>query len=255
MGGRGPSEQAPMGGGRGRGRGRGPPQPAPAEDLINEFVDFPEVRLLGEDKEQVGIVSSDTARAMAEEAGLDLVCISPKADPPVCQIMDYGKLKFQRQKGRKEQRKKSREQAVDTKELKMRPNIAEHDFQVRARSAAKFLKSGDKVRMVCQFRGREMDFQENGTRLFERLLTELDEDDYSIDMAAKMQGNQMVMILAPSLDKSASKSRDSDDGASGGKKSKYKLKQEAAEAAEAAAAAAEEAAEAAEAAAEEVVET
>ena len=193
--------------------------------MINDYIRFPEVRLLDADKGQLGIVSSNTARDMAEEAGLDLVCVSPNADPPVCQIMDYGKLKFQRAKGAKEQRKKQRESAVDLKELKLRPNIAEHDYQVRLRSAIKFLKAGDKVRIACQFRGRELDFKENGTRLFDRMLEELEEDSYKIDMAAKMVGNQMAMVLSPTFEKGSLKS---DEG--GGKPSKYKQKKAATEA-------------------------
>ena len=124
------------------------------ELMINEQIRDKEVRLIGEDGEQLGIVSSKEAQALADEKKLDLVKIAPTAKPPVCRIMDYGKFKFDQAKKEKEARKKQK--TIDTKELRLSPNIDTHDIQVKVKKAIEFLKDGDKVKVSIRFRGREM---------------------------------------------------------------------------------------------------
>ena len=142
----------------------------------------------------MGIVDTDSALAMAEEEGLDLVEVSPNADPPVCKILDYGKLKYQEQKKASEARKKQK--TVDVKEIKMRPNIDTHDYDVKMRNVVKFISSGDKVKVTMRFRGREMAYQDLGMGILNRVKDDTDEIA-KVEAMPKMEGRQMIMVLAP----------------------------------------------------------
>ncbi len=142
----------------------------------------------------MGTVDTDSALAMAEEEGLDLVEVSPNADPPVCKILDYGKLKYQEQKKASEARK--RQKTVDVKEIKMRPNIDTHDYDVKMRNVVKFLEGGDKVKVTMRFRGREMAHQELGMDVLNRVRDDV-EALSKVEAIPKMEGRQMIMVLAP----------------------------------------------------------
>ncbi|MEM7645147.1 MAG: translation initiation factor IF-3, partial [Pseudomonadota bacterium] len=133
---------------------------------VNDNIRAVEIRLIGADGENVGVVSPARARQMAEDAGLDLVEISPNANPPVCKIMDFGKFKYEQQKKESEARKKQK--IIEVKEVKFRPNTDTHDYDVKMRNVTKFLGNGDKVKVTLRFRGREMAHQDLGRRLLER---------------------------------------------------------------------------------------
>lgn len=157
-----------------------------------------EVRLVDADGEQLGILSIQEALSIALERNLDLVEIAPAAKPPVCRLMDYGKFKFEHSKREKEARKKQK--IISIKEVKMRPNIEEHDFQTKAKNARKFLMAGDKVKFTIMFRGREITHPENGERLSKKFAVELS-DISNVERAPKVEGRNMVMILVPKLEK------------------------------------------------------
>ena len=142
----------------------------------------------------VGIVARNEALAMAANAGLDLVEIAPNADPPVCKILDFGKFKYEAQKKKNEARKKQR--IIEVKEIKLRPSIDDHDYDVKVRSMVKFIEEGDKVKVTLRFRGREMAHQELGTRLLDRVKTDTAKFA-KVESDARFEGRQMVMILAP----------------------------------------------------------
>ena len=131
---------------------------------------------------------------LAEDAGLDLVEISPNADPPVCKIMDFGKFKYEQQKRESEARKKQK--IIEIKEIKFRPNTDTHDYDVKMRSIRKFLDEGDKVKVTLRFRGREMAHQELGRELLQRVAEDL-ADEVKIENMPKMEGRQMIMMIAP----------------------------------------------------------
>lgn len=139
-------------------------------------------------------MDTEQARQMADEAGLDLVEISPNADPPICKILDLGKFKYQAQKKASEQRKKQKTQEV--KEIKMRPNIDVHDYEVKMRSVKKFLEEGDKVKLTMRFRGREMAHQQLGLEVLIRARDEIS-DISKVEAAPKMEGRQMMMVVSP----------------------------------------------------------
>ncbi|WP_083774231.1 translation initiation factor IF-3 [Ammonifex degensii] len=164
------------------------------EHRINEEIRAREVRLIDTDGTQIGIVPLSEALRIAEERGLDLVEVAPQARPPVCKIMDYGKYKYEMSKRDREARKKQR--LVTVKEVKLRPNIEEHDFQVKARNVIRFLKDGDKVKVTIMFRGREIIHPQLGERLLERLKEEVAAVGV-VERAPKLEGRNMVMILAP----------------------------------------------------------
>jgi translation initiation factor IF-3 len=145
--------------------------------------------------ENRGIVNIEEARELADSAGLDLVEISPNSRPPVVKILDYGKYKFQAQKKAAEARKKQK--TVEVKEIKMRPSIDTHDYDVKLKAARRFLDEGDKVKMTLRFRGREMAHQELGLQLLFRVRDDLDEMA-KVESEPKLEGRQMIMILAPS---------------------------------------------------------
>ena len=142
----------------------------------------------------VGVLSAEEGLQMAIDAGLDLVEVSPNADPPVCKILDYGKFKYEQQKKRNEARKKQK--IIEVKEIKMRPGIDEHDYQVKMRSMRRFLGDGDKVKVTIRFRGREMAHQELGMKVLDRVCGDLDEL-IKVEMVPQIEGRLMTMVLAP----------------------------------------------------------
>ena len=161
---------------------------------INEEIRIAQVHLIDKDGANLGNLPIAEAIAKAQEAGLDLVEISPNASPPICKILDYGKYKYQEQKKAAEARKKQK--VVEVKEIKYRPMIDDHDYDVKMRSMKRFFEEGDKVKVTLRFRGREMAHQELGTKLLERV-----KEDVSklakVEMDARLEGRQMVMVLAP----------------------------------------------------------
>ena len=161
---------------------------------MNDDITVESIRLIDADGEQVGVVSVAEGIDLADEAGLDLVEISPNASPPVCKILDYGKYKYEAQKKANEARKKQK--TIDVKEIKMRPGIDEHDYQVKMRSVRKFLDNGDKVKMTIRFRGREMAHQDLGMRVLDRVRDELDEE-VKIEQFPRTEGRLMTMVVAP----------------------------------------------------------
>ena len=144
--------------------------------------------------EKKGVLPIDKAISIALGEGLDLVEISPKSNPPVCKIIDYGKYKYQNQKKANEAKKKQKN--IDVKEIKFRPNIDTHDYQVKMRSVEKFLSEGDKVKITLRFRGREMVHKDRGVSLLEKVREEIDTIG-KVELLPKMEGRQMVMVLAP----------------------------------------------------------
>ncbi len=155
---------------------------------------MPEVRLIGVDGEQIGIVKLAEANELAVEAGVDLVEIAPTAQPPVCRLMDYGKFRYQESKRKHDAKLKQKQ--VQIKEIKFRPNTDEGDYQIKLRNLINFLNDGDKIKVTLRFRGREMAHQEFGVRILERVRDDL--ESYAIvEQFPKMEGRQMVMVLSP----------------------------------------------------------
>ena len=164
------------------------------EHQINNRIESRDVRLIAADGENVGVVPTRQALAMADEAGLDLVVISPDAQPPVAKILDYGKFRFQEQKRAAEARKKQK--IVEIKEIKLRPMIDDHDYEVKMRSAKRFFEEGDKVKITLRFRGREMDHQDLGYKLLLRVKADVAEIA-KVELEPKPEGRQIIMILSP----------------------------------------------------------
>jgi len=160
----------------------------------NEEIMVPEVQLIDAEGENHGTVSIERARELAVEQGLDLVEISPNNNPPICKILDFGKYKFQAQKKATEARKKQKTQSV--KEIKMRPNIDTHDYDVKMRAVNKFLGEGDKVKVTLRFRGREMAHMELGMNLLKKVKEDL-ADVSKVEAEPKLEGRQMMMVVAP----------------------------------------------------------
>jgi translation initiation factor IF-3 len=161
---------------------------------INEGIDTPNIQLIDATGTNVGVVAIADALARAAEAGLDLVEISPNSEPPVCKILDFGKYKYQAQKKAAEARKKQR--TVEIKEIKMRPNIDIHDYEVKMRSIVRFFEEGDKVKVTLRFRGREMAHMDLGAKLLDRVK----QDTVAlakVESEPRLEGRQMVMVLAP----------------------------------------------------------
>ncbi|MBV9750494.1 MAG: translation initiation factor IF-3 [Acetobacteraceae bacterium] len=171
-------------------------QAAPGRDgpRVNEEIRVPQVRLIDQDGEMLGVMSARDALSRAYAAGLDLLEISPNADPPVCKILDFGKFKYEQQKKRNEAKKKQK--IVEIKEVKVRPNIDENDYQVKMRAMKSFIDEGDKVKVTLRFRGREMAHQDIGVRVLERIRDEL-EAQTKVEQMPRMENRQMVMVLAP----------------------------------------------------------
>nr|WP_244437655.1 translation initiation factor IF-3 [Roseivivax isoporae] len=153
-----------------------------------------EIRLIGPDGENVGVVTPARGLELAEAAGLDLVEISPNATPPVCKIMDFGKFKYEQQKREAEARKKQK--VIEVKEVKFRPNTDTHDYEVKMKNVVKFLEHGDKVKVTLRFRGREMAHQNLGRDLLERVAEDVKEIG-KVENMPKMEGRQMVMMIGP----------------------------------------------------------
>jgi len=161
---------------------------------INENIEAQEVRLVDESGQMVGVVPLAEALERAQAVGLDLVEVSPNASPPVCKILDYGKFKYEAQKKASAARKKQR--VIDVKEIKMRPNIDDNDYNIKMRKIQEFLAEGDKVKVTLRFRGRELAHQDLAMSLMERVRDELG-DQAKVEQFPKMEGRQMVMIMAP----------------------------------------------------------
>jgi len=161
---------------------------------VNKEIASIQVRLIDQEGENVGVVATAVALEQAVEAGLDLVEISPGADPPVAKILDYGRFKYEDQKKKNEARKKQK--VIEVKEIKMRPNIDQHDYDVKIRSINRFIGDGDKVKVTLRFRGREMVHQELGLKVLNRVREQIDEIA-KVEQFPRMEGRQMIMIVAP----------------------------------------------------------
>ncbi|AWV22860.1 Bacterial Protein Translation Initiation Factor 3 (IF-3) [Roseomonas mucosa] len=161
---------------------------------MNEDIRVPQVRLIDQDGEMLGVMSAREALLRAYDVGMDLLEISPNADPPVCKITDYGKYKYEQQKKANEARKKQK--VVEIKEIKVRPNIDDHDYEVKMRAARSFIEEGDKVKVTLRFRGREMAHQDLGAKVLERIRTELG-DTVKVESMPRLENRQMIMVLAP----------------------------------------------------------
>ena len=161
---------------------------------VNEEIRVPQVRLIDEDGEMQGVMSARDALQRAYAAGLDLLEISPNADPPVVKILDFGKYKYEQQKKKNEAKKKQR--VIEIKEIKVRPNIDENDYQVKMRAMKSFIGEGDKVKVTLRFRGREMAHQDIGVRVLERIRQEMDPLS-KVEQMPRMENRQMVMVLTP----------------------------------------------------------
>ena len=152
------------------------------------------MRLIGADGEQVGLVSREQALESADEAGLDLVEISPNADPPVCRVMDFGKFRYNASKKRQEARKKQKQIVI--KEIKFRPGTDVGDYEIKLRNLKRFLEEGNKTKVTMRFRGREMAHQELGLEMLQKVQADLEEFGV-VEQEAKLEGRQMVMVVAP----------------------------------------------------------
>jgi len=167
---------------------------APDDFRVNGDIEAREVRLVAADGSMVGVVPIREAFSRAEEAGLDLVEVSPTASPPVCKILDYGKFKYESQKKAAAARKKQR--VIEVKEIKMRPGIDDNDYNIKMRKVREFLDEGDKVKVTLRFRGREMSHQELGAVLLNKVKDEV-ADRAKVEQFPKLEGRQMVMVMAP----------------------------------------------------------
>jgi len=161
---------------------------------MNDEIRVPRVLLIDQNGEKQGIMPISAAMEAAEEVGLDLVEIVPTADPPVCKILDYGKFRFQEQKKKAEARK--RQKVVEIKEIKLRPNIDVHDYDVKAKAMHRFFEEGEKVKVTLRFRGRELAHPELGMKLLQQVKTDF-EPVAKVEYEPRMEGKQMIMILAP----------------------------------------------------------
>jgi translation initiation factor IF-3 len=161
---------------------------------VNEEIRIPQVRLIDQDGEMQGVMTAREAMMRAIQVGLDLVEISPNADPPVCKILDFGKFKYEQQKKKNEAKKKQK--VIEIKEIKVRPNIDENDYQVKMRAMKSFIDEGDKVKVTLRFRGREMAHQDIGVRVLERIRSEMDTTS-KVEQMPRMENRQMVMVLSP----------------------------------------------------------
>lgn len=172
-------------------------QAAPSKSAgprVNDDINVPQVLLIDDEGEKRGVVATSEAIEIAAAAGLDLVEVSPNTRPPVCKILDYGKYKYQQQKKKAEAKKKQK--VVEIKEIKMRPNIDQHDYDVKSRAMKRFFAEGDKVKVTLRFRGREMAHQERGAELLKRVQADFDEIA-KVEQFPKIEGRQMMMVMAP----------------------------------------------------------
>lgn len=198
---RGPRPYGGGGGGRGGRGGRyGNRQPYQRRNTVpmNEDIRFPEVRLIDDAKQPLGVVPISEALDMAKKADVDLILVVPDASPPVCRLIDFSKYNYELEKAAKDAKKKQREAQIETKELKLRPATDIHDYQVKVRAASKFLSKGARVKLVVQFKGREMEFKDIGREMFNRFFEDLGGSEMvSVEQAAQMQGRQMIMVIGP----------------------------------------------------------
>ena len=165
--------------------------------MINDAIRASEVRVISGDGEQLGIMSKRDALAQAEEKNLDLVCVSPNAKPPVCKILDYGKYRYELQKREKEAKKK--QHTTEVKEFRLSVFIGDHDIEVKANTATKFLKNGDKVKVSLRFRGRERDYKDKGFDVMNKFADEVSEFA-DIEKRPKFEGRSLIMFLTPKSD-------------------------------------------------------
>jgi len=161
---------------------------------VNKEIRAKQVRMIGNEGEQLGIIAIKDALAMAEEKELDLVEVSPSGDPPVCKLMDYGKFKYEQHK--KERDSKAKRKTLEVKEVKLRPKIDDHDFQTKSKTAQRILTEGDKVKVTLMFRGREVVYTKLGEQLLEKLFEEVSSIAL-IERKPKLEGKNMIMILSP----------------------------------------------------------
>ena len=161
---------------------------------MNELIEVETIRLVDHNGEMVGVVPRQQGLDLADEVGLDLVEVSPNADPPVCKLLDYGKFKYEAQKKANEARK--RQKTIDVKEIKMRPTIDDHDYLTKMRAIVRFIGDGDKVKVTMRFRGREMVHQDLGMKVLDRVRDDLG-DSAKIEQFPKVEGRQMTMVMAP----------------------------------------------------------
>jgi translation initiation factor IF-3 len=170
--------------------------PAPTREgpRVNEEINVPRVRLVDAKGGMVGVVPRNEALEMAAQAGLDLVEVAANADPPVCKILDYGKYKYEEQKKKNEARKKQK--VIEVKEIKMRPGIDDHDYDVKMRAMLRFIEEGDKVKVTMRFRGRELAHQDLGMNVLMRVKEDLDEIA-KVEAFPRMEGKQMTMVMSP----------------------------------------------------------
>ncbi|WP_457577207.1 translation initiation factor IF-3 [Desulfomarina sp.] len=176
-------------------RGRQAPVQREVRVQINDQIRFPKVRLIDQDGSQRGIVTSDEARKIAYDAGLDLVIVSANADPPVCRVMNYDKFRYEQKK--KSQEAKKKQTTVETKEIKFRPKTDEHDLNFKTKNIRKFLKNGNKVKLTMRFRGREIVYSQTiGIEAMNKIAESLKEDAVILQMP-KMEGRQLVMFVGP----------------------------------------------------------
>lgn len=170
-----------------------------AKDMIvNDGIRARELRVIGKDGEQIGVVSKSEALRLAEQANLDLVLVAPNAKPPVARVMDYGKFRYEQQK--KEREAKKNQKTITVKEVRLSPSIDEHDFNTKLKNARKFLEKGDKVKASIRFRGRAITHKDLGREVLERLAEEVS-DIAAIEQKAKMDGRSMFIMLSPKADK------------------------------------------------------
>ena len=166
--------------------------------MINEEIRAKELRVIDTDGEQLGVMSRDEALELSEQKKLDLVCIAPKATPPVCKILDYGKYKYELQKKEKEAKKKQK--TTQVKEIRLSTFIEDHDIMVKAKTGAKFLKEGDKLKVSLRFRGREKDYVARGMEVMDKFAEAVAEVG-DIDKKPNFEGRSLTMILSPKADK------------------------------------------------------
>lgn len=185
-----------------RGRGQRPDNRRAPTARVNERIRVPEVRVIGEEGEQLGILETRDAVRMAREKGLDLVEVAPGAEPPVCRIIDYGKFQYEAKKKAADAKKK--QVVITVKEIKFRPSTDEHDYDYRMKHAREWLQDGDKVKATIWFRGREMTHRELGARILEKLEKDLS-DVGEVEARPRMEGNQMFIVLAPRRHKGVAK--------------------------------------------------
>ena len=171
-----------------------PAQPSRDGPRVNDEIRAQQVRLIDQDGEMQGVMTARDAWLRAQAVGLDLLEISPNADPPVVKILDFGKFKYEQQKKKNEAKKKQK--VIEIKEIKVRPNIDENDYQVKMRAMKSFIEEGDKVKLTLRFRGREMAHQEIGVRVLERIKNEMDPTS-KVEQMPRMENRQMVMVLTP----------------------------------------------------------